>query len=269
MRWLHVCGVAAMISVAALIQGWAQDDELAAEGRGLLPEPTDIPATLGGTPPAHPFVIEPSGVFSRTVFQTDEDPNFKITIVDYSFPPDGQAHAITLASGALLHLRDELPEIGIAGERLALTSGARTRRSRLHAGTVREPTMTRIAIGTAAAALAALSATPFAQGVAQTLEPRPVFEATLAAPVKNGAAQPANISIQSWELPNQEGAAHEIPLRGFYVAHLLSGDVSVTVDGQTAAYVPGDYWAVKPGATMQVKVLSELAVLETIVAAKP
>jgi hypothetical protein len=31
----------------------------------------------------------------------------------------------------------------------------------------------------------------------------------------------------------------------------------------------GDYWTVRPGATIQVKVLSELAVLETIVAAKP
>jgi quercetin dioxygenase-like cupin family protein len=129
--------------------------------------------------------------------------------------------------------------------------------------------LTRIVIGTAAAALAALSAAPFAQAVAQTLEPRPVFEGTVTAPVKNGAAQPANISVQSWELPNQEGAAHEIPLRGFYVAHLLSGDISTTVDGQTAAHVPGDYWTVKPGATMQVKVLSELAVLETIVATKP
>lgn len=123
MRWLLACGFAAMISVAA----WAQDEEqLAAEGRGLLPDATDIPATLGGTPPEHPFVIEPSGVFSRTVFQTDEDPSFRITICDYSFPPDGQAHAVTLASGALLHLRDQLPEIAVAGERLALTSGART-----------------------------------------------------------------------------------------------------------------------------------------------
>jgi hypothetical protein len=33
--------------------------------------------------------------------------------------------------------------------------------------------------------------------------------------------------------------------------------------------VPDAYWTVKEGATMQVKVLSELAVLETIAATKP
>lgn len=123
MRKLICCGFAAIISTTA----WAQDqDQLAAEGGGPLPEPTNIPATLGGTPPPNSFVQEASGVFSRTVFETDEDPNFKITIRDYSFPPDGQAHTVTLPAAALVQLRGQLPEISVAGEKLALTDGART-----------------------------------------------------------------------------------------------------------------------------------------------
>jgi len=57
-------------------------------------------------------------------------------------------------------------------------------------------------------------------------------------------------------------------LRGFYTAHLLSGIISTTIDGQTTAHLPGDYWTVKPGAIMQVKVIGEVAVMETIVMAK-
>ncbi len=126
-----------------------------------------------------------------------------------------------------------------------------------------------IVIGTAVAALVASIAAPSDRAIAQTLEASPVFEGAITAPTKDGATQPAKISVQSWELSNQEGAAQEIPLRGFYVAHLLSGDIATTVDGQTAERVPDAYWTVKEGATMQVKVLSELAVLETIAATKP
>jgi hypothetical protein len=129
--------------------------------------------------------------------------------------------------------------------------------------------MIRIVIGTAVVALVASIAAPSDQAIAQTLEASPVFEGAITAPTKDGAAQPAKISVQSWELSNQEGAAQEIPLRGFYVAHLLSGDIATTVDGQTAERVPDAYWTVKEGATMQVKVVSELAVLETIAATKP
>jgi quercetin dioxygenase-like cupin family protein len=122
MRQLLFCGLAAMISMAASAQ---EQNQLAAQGGGPLPEPTNVPATLGGTPPANPFVQGASGVFSRTVFQTDEDPNFTITIRDYSFPPDGQTHTVTLPAAALLHLRGQLSEIGLAGQQVKLTAGAR------------------------------------------------------------------------------------------------------------------------------------------------
>lgn len=123
MRRLLFCGLAALMSIAASAQ---DQEQLAAEGGGPLPEPTNLPATLGGTPPPNPFVQEASGVFSRVVFETDEDPNFTITIRDYSFPPDGQPHNVTLPAAALLQLRGQLPEIGLAGQQVKLTAGART-----------------------------------------------------------------------------------------------------------------------------------------------
>jgi hypothetical protein len=113
-----------------------------------------------------------------------------------------------------------------------------------------------------------LSAIPLAGAIAQTLSPNPVFEGITTTPAKNGAVQPVHISVQSWEMGGPKSVTHEIPLRGFYVAHLLSGAISATIGGQTAEHLPGDYWTVKSGAAMQVKVLGEYAVMETTVVSK-
>src|ERR1700751_1920460 len=102
--------VAVLIALAPCA-GFAQDNQLAAEGRGLLPEPASPPETLGGVPPPNPFQADPSGIFSRTVFETNEDPNFKLTIRDYSFPPANQAHTLTLPAAAVLHNRSPFGEI--------------------------------------------------------------------------------------------------------------------------------------------------------------
>jgi quercetin dioxygenase-like cupin family protein len=120
--------------------------------------------------------------------------------------------------------------------------------------------MTRIAISTALVSIA-ISQTGVS---AQTLSPIPAFEASTTTPAKNGATQAVHVSVQSWEIPSRNGVTHEIPLHGFYLAHLLSGDISATIDGQTTKQTSGSYWSVKAGATMQVKVLGEFAVLETI-----
>jgi hypothetical protein len=104
--------------------------------------------------------------------------------------------------------------------------------------------------------------------VAQTkLTPNSLFEGSVTTTLKD-ASQPGRVSVQSWEIPSRNGATQDIPLTGFYVAHLLSGRIAATIAGQTTAHEPGSYWTVNAGATMQVKVLSELAVLETIVVAK-
>jgi hypothetical protein len=120
-------GVGAIVGIAALVGiAWAQEPRLAREGRGLLPAPTEMPTRLGGTPPEHPFVNDPSGGFSRTIFETDEDPNFKLIIRDFSFPPDRRTHTVVLSSGAFLHILGGQAEISVANKRLPLNVVART-----------------------------------------------------------------------------------------------------------------------------------------------
>lgn len=106
---------------------------------------------------------------------------------------------------------------------------------------------------------------PIPDALAQTLSPSPVFEAEMTIPVKNGATEAVHINVQSWGISGQE---QEIPLRGFYLGHLLSGQILATIDGQTTQHLPGDYWTVKAGAAMRVTVIGEVAVLETTVVSK-
>jgi len=80
-----------------------------------------------------------------------------------------------------------------------------------------------------------------------------------------GKSQPIHVAIQTWDLlSSRAGTEQEIPLSGFYVAHLVSGEVSSSVDGKPVQRKPGDYWTVAAGTRMHVKVLREFAVLETI-----
>jgi quercetin dioxygenase-like cupin family protein len=99
---------------------------------------------------------------------------------------------------------------------------------------------------------------------AQALEPTPMLDAEITTPAKNGGTQAAGVVVQSWAI----SAEQEIPLSGFYVAHLRSGAVAATIDGQTTERLPGDYWTVKASARMRVKAIGEIAVLETIVVTK-
>jgi quercetin dioxygenase-like cupin family protein len=114
--------LATSLATMASIAAFAQQPQLAAEGRGLLPRPTEaLPAT--GPTAAHPFAPDPSGGFSRTIFETDEDPNFKLIIRDFSFPPGQQPHAVTLPSAAFLHLLSGPGEISVANKRLDPAAG--------------------------------------------------------------------------------------------------------------------------------------------------
>jgi hypothetical protein len=122
--------------------------------------------------------------------------------------------------------------------------------------------MTRIAAACIVIAL------PVAAAAQTTLTPRSVFEDTIATTAANGATQPVHVVVQSWEIPKENGTTYELPLKGFYLAHLESGDISTTIDGETIEREPGAFWTVKTGATMQVKVLGEFAVIETTMPTK-
>jgi quercetin dioxygenase-like cupin family protein len=112
-------GVAGLVAAAT----FAQSQKLAPEGRGLLPRP---PATTREAPDSGRFSVDPSGGLSRTIFETDEDPNFRLTFRDFSFPPDRQPHTVTLPSVAFLHVLSGNGEISIAKQKVELTPLART-----------------------------------------------------------------------------------------------------------------------------------------------
>ena len=118
-----------------------------------------------------------------------------------------------------------------------------------------------IAVTTAFVAIAG----PLPAAMAQALSPTPVYESNTTIPAKNGAPVAVHISVRAWAIAGQ---AQEIPLQEFYVAHLRSGHILATIDGQTTPHLPGDYWTVKAGAAMRVGVVGEVAVLETTVVSK-
>jgi uncharacterized cupin superfamily protein len=122
-------------------------------------------------------------------------------------------------------------------------------------------TMKFIAVTIAIVVIAGL----FAVAMAQTLSPSPVYEGDTTIRAKNGIMESAHVSVKAWAVTRQE---EEIPLRGFYVAHLLTGQVDVTIDGQTTQHLPGDYWTVKAGAIMKARTSGDVAVLETTVVGK-
>jgi hypothetical protein len=115
-------------------------------------------------------------------------------------------------------------------------------------------------------ALAALISTIPFMAAAGSLSSSTTFEGNVSTPAKDGTAQTVHITIQTWSIGGR--GYEQLPLRGFYVAHLLSGPMAVTMGEQAAEHLPGDYWAVEPGGTMQVKVHGDVAVLETIVLTK-
>ena len=108
-----------------------------------------------------------------------------------------------------------------------------------------------------------------ASAAAQTPSATPLLEGQTTTLTPTGAEQPVHISVQSWRMANRGGVIRQIPLQGFYVAYLIDGTIATTIDGLTTKRDAGSFWTVKAGASMEVKVLSEFAVLETTVVAKP
>jgi len=119
-----------LIAAAVLAMGigsptWGQDAELAAQGQGPLPGPAQTPATLEGAPPAHPFELDASGTLSRILFESNEDPNFKVVIRDVSVLPGQQVQMLNLNATALVQLRGGAAEVTIANQKGEPTGGAR------------------------------------------------------------------------------------------------------------------------------------------------
>lgn len=98
-----------LLSIAASLSGacgcQSSVDRRAAEGHGILPKPENIPNNFEGRSPKLAFVAQTSGLYSRTVFETDEDKDFKIKISEFNVPPKGGPMSLTLSSGAVIQMR--------------------------------------------------------------------------------------------------------------------------------------------------------------------
>ncbi len=113
-------GFAASLVTLAYVAAWAQKPQSSVGTLSPLPRPSTSTATAPSTP--QPFEPDPSGGFSRTVFQTNQHPDFNLVIRDFSFPPDRQAHTVVLSSAALLHVITGNGEVSIAKKRYQFTS---------------------------------------------------------------------------------------------------------------------------------------------------
>jgi hypothetical protein len=123
---MRLLAFATALAMIGSIQAWAQAPYLAPEGRGLLPKPAEMPSIPGDMLPPHSFEPDPSGGFSRTIYETDDDPSFKLVIREFSFPPGRKSQTLILASVALLQLLSGSGEIIISNQRLAWTPIVRT-----------------------------------------------------------------------------------------------------------------------------------------------
>jgi hypothetical protein len=121
--------------------------------------------------------------------------------------------------------------------------------------------MTRTAQLLGTTALVLLSCAPPAR--AQQAPP-PTPSATTVLDTDVAVPSPAHVTVQSWALPEADHAPQAFPKRGYFIAHLLSGRIETTLDGQTAARTPDEYWSVGNDQPMTVRVLGQSALLETI-----
>jgi hypothetical protein len=116
----------------------------------------------------------------------------------------------------------------------------------------------RIAIIGMLAVAALLSAVPIL-GSATVL-----FTATGSARAVNGKSHDFRIIIRKWDLDAVVEEDQSISFPTFTVINICSGRVETTIAGETVVHNPDEYWAMKAGSTMRLRVLSESAVLQTL-----
>jgi hypothetical protein len=68
-----------------------------------------------------------------------------------------------------------------------------------------------------------------------------------------GPVTPVRVALKRWHLAGQ-GVPIEIREPGFYVAHLISGNVSTEIGGTTTHRAPGDFWNVEQGSRMVITI---------------
>jgi hypothetical protein len=91
------------------------------------------------------------------------------------------------------------------------------------------------------------------------------FSETLKLTNPKGASVPLYVEFKDWDVTGG-GRGTELPDQGFYVAHLVTGDITTEIGGKSELRHPGDFWTVEKGTRMVVQITppSESAYLQTI-----
>lgn len=91
------------------------------------------------------------------------------------------------------------------------------------------------------------------------------FSGTLKPTNPNGRTVPLHVEFKEWDI-NGGGRSMELPDQGFYVAHLVSGEITTKMGDKFQLRHPGDFWTVEKGIRMviQIKPPAESAFLQTI-----
>jgi hypothetical protein len=71
------------------------------------------------------FLTDAAGSLSRVIFETDEDPDFKITIRDFLILPNGKANLLTSPAAMFVHFLGATSEVKIASQVMAFDAGQR------------------------------------------------------------------------------------------------------------------------------------------------
>jgi len=80
-----------------------------------------------------------------------------------------------------------------------------------------------------------------------------------------GAANPLKVEVRQWTV-SRSAKAFEMPDLGFYIVHLVYGEIITEIAGKTTPHHPGDFWVVEKGQHMAISMQRprEQAALQTI-----
>jgi hypothetical protein len=117
----------AYFNIAAALAPFAAFGQPAAPSAGPAPsfQVEELPPAPPASALANYFVPDVAGGLSRVIFETDEDPNFKITIRDFLILPNGKTNLLTSPAAMFVHFQSATGEVKIADQLMPLAAGQR------------------------------------------------------------------------------------------------------------------------------------------------
>ena len=90
-----------------------------------------------------------------------------------------------------------------------------------------------------------------ASNAAEAPEVATRFSEVLRARNAKGSAVPLKVEIKEWNVTRADRAA-EISDQGFYIVHLISGNITTDIAGKSTVRHTGDFWVVEKGQRMAI-----------------